>query len=259
MATVAILGSAYGEACLGNVLLSKTKISTPLGIVSLYKHPTLEAYALFRHGIPHTYLPNQIPYRAHAWALKEIGCKALLVTSSVGVLDESLPLDRPMIVNDLVMPENRLPDGTACTLWREKDKNQGHLVLGEGLFSKKLSDDLEKLIQNEDYPLVPRVLFAYVQGPRTKTAAENALLAKQGIQVNSMTLGPEVVLANELEIPAAALVIGHKYSLPGKKERLQKAEIKDSLDKSKEIFDKTALAFFKAAPKAEFQNRIYRY
>ena len=42
------------------------------------------------------------------------------------------------------------------------------------------------------------VVFAFSPGPRTKTRAENALWAQLGAQVNSMSLGPEVVLAEYL-------------------------------------------------------------
>ena len=54
---------------------------------------------------------------------------------------------------------------------------------------------------------LPRVVFGYAPGPRTKTAAENAMWARLGADVASMTLAPEIVLANELEIPCAALVV----------------------------------------------------
>ena len=37
-----------------------------------------------------------------------------------------------------------------------------------------------------------------------------------------MTLAPEVVLANELEIAVAGMVIGHKYSIAGRKDPLDK-------------------------------------
>ena len=49
-------------------------------------------------------------------------------------------------------------------------------------------------------------------GPRTKTALENKYWLQLGAQVNSMSIGPEVVLAQEMEIPAVALLVGHKYS-----------------------------------------------
>ena len=35
-----------------------------------------------------------------------------------------------------------------------------------------------------------------------------------GAQVNSMTLAPEIILANEMEISCCAAVVGHKYSVP---------------------------------------------
>ena len=61
------------------------------------------------------------------------------------------------------------------------------------------------------------LVFAYCRGPRSKTPAENRAWRTLGASVNSMTLGPEAVLAAELGIPAAAVVVGHKRSLGSEK------------------------------------------
>jgi len=227
-----ILGSAFEAPRIGDVELEPRTISTTHGEAVLHRYPRGDrgAYGLFRHGVPHRFLPNQIPYRAHAAALREVSCGALLVTSSVGVLDRDLPLDEPLLLDDLLMLDSRLPDGTACTMHHPAPvQDQGHLVLDEGIFSRALTEQVAGLIRERGFTATARALFAYVQGPRTKTAAENALLARLGAQVNSMTVGPEVVLANELEIPTAALVVGHKYSLPGATERLQPRAMERSL------------------------------
>ena len=167
------------------------------------------AFVLFRHGLPHRHLPNQIPYRANALALRAVGCRALVVTSSVGVLDRGVPLSTPLLAGDLLTLDNRLPCGAAMTLFDTPQPGQGHLVLQGGLFSAALNRQLRALGASG-----PEVVFGYVGGPRTKTRAENRMWAALGAQVNSMTVGPEVVLASELGIPCAALLVGHKHSLP---------------------------------------------
>ena len=132
-----IVGSAFTEKLPPNIELSHQEIATPWGKQDLYQIKNLDrsAYLLFRHGIPHQLLPNQINYRAQARALKEINCGALMVTSSVGVLDANLPLYRPLLVTDLMMLENRLPDGTTCTMFVKPEVQQGHLVLNDCAFA----------------------------------------------------------------------------------------------------------------------------
>lgn len=56
------------------------------------------------------------------------------------------------------------------------------------------------------------MVFAYCRGPRSKTPAENRAWRALGASVNSMTLGPEVVMAAELGMCTAAVVVGHKRS-----------------------------------------------
>jgi len=258
MPTVAaILGSAHDAPRLGPVELEPRSVSTPYGTVELHRFPRGEgeAWVLFRHGLPHRYLPHQIPLRAQAAALKAVGCEALLVTSSVGILDPALPLDTPLLVRDLLMLDNRLPDGTPCTMFLEPGPGQGHLVLQEGLFSPALSRQVADLLQRPD---APRVLFAHVPGPRTKTSAENAVLGRLGAQVNSMTLGPEVVLANELEIPTAGLVVGHKHSRPDHP-TLASHTIAATLQRSRDLLEQPVLAWLRHGRPVPFGNQLYRF
>jgi purine nucleoside phosphorylase len=174
------------------------------------------------------------------------------------VLDQNLPLDQPLLLSDLIMHDNSLPDGSACTMFPVPEEGQGHLVLDEGIFSKELSDQMASLAAKASTPVAASVVFVFTKGPRTKTAAENAMWAKMGGQVNSMTVAPEVVLANELGIPTAGLVVGHKYSLPGVRERLDHAGISRALKSSWKLLDHLATVFLKEAQPVPFQNRIFR-
>ena len=217
------------------------------------------AYVAFRHGLPHTFLPHQIPYRALAAAFAEVGCGALLLTSSVGVLDANVPLHRPLLVRDLLTLDNRLPDGSACSMFTEPAPQQAHLVLREGLFSRALGAQLRRLAEAAAAPIVGEVVFGYVGGPRTKTPAENAMWARLGAQVNSMSLGPEVVLANELGIPCAGLVVGHKYSLPRGGGRSGELDVARSLADSRDALERIVRAFLERGEPVPFANELFRF
>ena len=247
-----ILGSAFGDGS-GLGELVPVDVPTRFGAVVLHRHVQSGGFVLFRHGAPHRHLPHQIPWRAHALALKAMGVHALLVTSSVGVLDPSVPMNAPHLVADLMMTSNQLGDGSPCTLWTEHHPEQGHLVLEDGLFNGVLGDWLAGRVS------IPtrRLVFAYVPGPRTKTRAENGAPRATGAEVNSMSVGPEVVLANELEIPTVALVTGHKASRDGGGGT--QAEIARSLDDARAANLQAIRVFLQDAPAVAFGNFIYRF
>jgi len=262
MPVAVILGSAFEQPTLGDQPLDPHTVQTRFGQFLLHRYQRqdgLDAWVSFRHGAPHRYLPTQINYRAQAAAFQEVGCDALLATSSVGVLDPALPLDAPMLVSDLIMPDNRLPNGEACSMFPEPEPGQWHLVLDEGMVSEALNDQVEALCADAGLPVAGRALFLYAMGPRTKTAAENALWARLGAQVNSMTVGPELVLACEQGMPAAALVVGHKYSRPGMRDRLDRETMDDTLLTGRQVMDTLAVAFLEGGEGVPFKNRFYRY
>jgi len=262
-AVAVILGSAFSNSLPGRLDLEPEEVVTEWGTQPLYRVADAErpAYVLFRHELPHRLLPNQIDYRAQAAALQAVGCEALLVTSSVGVLDPDVPINRPLLVEDLLMLDNRLPDGTACTMFTDPEgfrDGHGHLVIDDSLFATELTEQVRDLAAGVRASVADDVTFAYVQGPRSKTAAENRALPRLGAQVNSMTLGPEVVLANELEIPCAGLVVGHKYSIPDR-DPPEREALSATLDRSREEQERIVTAFLEEAEPVAFPNTIYRF
>lgn len=256
-----ILGSAFDRSIPENIGMQSLEIDTRWGRQTLFgstNEKGRKIFAVIRHGSPHKLLPNQINYRAQAAALKAVDCGALLVNSSVGVLDPDLPLYKPMLLTDQLMPENRLPNGSTCTMFKEPSNEQGHLVLNEGLYSESLSRQVYTRNQESIYKPVSELVFVYAGGPRSKTAAENRMWANLGGHVNSMTVAPEVVLANELGIPVAGLVVGHKYSLPDV-DNPPEAEIKETLDRARTATEEILIDFLRNGEPVEFGNHIYRY
>jgi 5'-methylthioadenosine phosphorylase len=256
-----ILGSAFDEAFLDHFDAACRQIETPYGEWRLYRvesdrHAT---YISFRHGVPHSRLPPQIDFRAQAAAFERVNCGALVINSSVGVLNGELPIFEPLLLDDLMMPDNRLPDGSACTMFTEPSPEQGHLVLEHGVFDEQLSEQLAGLAGDVGIEIDEQgACFAYVGGPRTKTGAENRLWRQRGADVNSMTVGPEAVLANELGIPTAGLVVGHKYSVPDK-DPGEHDTIEESLDRARESILEILSRFMADGQPVEFKNYLYQF
>lgn len=258
MSVIAVLGSAFPQPVLGGRELEPLPLKTEFGDTVFYKYVRADgqlAYVLFRHGAPRKFLPHQIPYLANAVALRQLGCEALLLTSSVGVLDAQVPLGVPLSVIDLLMLDNRLPDGRTCTLFQQPYEKQGHLVVEQGLFSAELTEQVERIAEQLGAAAQGRVVFAYQGGPRTKTPAENAFFARVGAHVNSMTVAPEAVLANEAGIPVAALVVGHKYSLPTAPEA--PVPVQSSLEMSARYLEQVVLGFLEYGAPVPFRNQLF--
>ena len=102
------------------------------------------ARVIFRHGMPHQHLPQCVPWRAHAVVCRHLGVQSALVTSSVSVSEnipqrgQSVPLHVPIIVTDIFFPDNKLPDGSVCSLWYDGPPSKrlaGHLISSPTLFS----------------------------------------------------------------------------------------------------------------------------
>jgi len=262
-----ILGSAHDGRIPEELGMRPRTVHTPYGPQELLEGTTdagLPAHVIHRHGLPHARLPHQVNFRAQAWALRQAGCGALVLNSSVGVLVDDVPLFTPLLATDLLMPGNRLPDGSLCTLFTDEagaaDPEvralQGHLVLRDGIFSGALAAQLRSLA-----PIPPApdpLVFVYAPGPRTKTPAENRFWAAAGGQVNSMSVGPEAVLAAEAGIPCAALVVGHKrsgdtVSAPGHE------ALARSLDEARDATESLLLGFLRQGTPVVAGNLVYRF
>lgn len=256
-----ILGSAYQNRDLPGIETTELPVNTNWGKQTLYRVIGTEspAFIIYRHNRNEHLLPNQIPYRRLAAALHEINCGALVTTSSVAALDNDISLFRPLVVTDIMMPENRLPDGSTCTMFTEKTAGQGHLILSNGLISRSLNKQLQTISKNFLDHEQRDIIFAYAGGPRSKTAAENRMWAMFGAHVNSMTLAPEIILANEMEIPCAGLIVAHKYSIPGIANPKDSGDIDIQLQKSRDAFETILKDFLMKGQPVPFANHIYRY
>ena len=75
-------------------IIAEHDVDTPFGKPSA---KILEAqvedrrvYFLPRHGVGHTYLPSEVPYRANVYRLKKLGVTHVLAVSAVGIMKEEI-------------------------------------------------------------------------------------------------------------------------------------------------------------------------
>jgi 5'-methylthioadenosine phosphorylase len=195
-----------------------------------------------------------INYRANLVALKELRTKAIVATTVCGVLDPDIPLAKLAVFDDLYFPDNRLPNGEACTVYDKRgEKSRGHYI-----FDKPFSQQLrQQLIDAAGDPLT-NVVYAHANGPRFNTKAEIKMLRNHASFV-SQTAGPEIVLAGELEIPYALLGFGVDYANGVKKEPTPVEELKENLKKSKMVFTSVIRELIKEYTAPTFSGYIYRF
>lgn len=82
--------------------------------------------------------------------------------------------------------------------------------------------------------------------------------AQLGAQVNSKSLGPEVVLANEFGIPTAGLVVGYKYSIHGLESSHDDVSLAESLERARKAFGQFVVPFLQNARPVPYGNMLYR-
>lgn len=209
---------------------------------------------LARHGSDHSLLPNKINYRANLVGLKNLGVKALILTSICGVLNPDIPLTRLFVFDDMYFPENRLPNGDLCTVFNEiGEMGRGHYMFGQP-FSETIRN---MLIAAADEP-IPHGVYAHVNGPRFNSRPEIQMLQDYAMCV-SQTAGPEIVLAGELGIPCALLGFGVDYANGVAANPTPVEVLLANMELSKKAFIKTIKRFLKDYKEPEFDGFVCRF
>lgn len=162
---------------------------------------------LSRHGRDHSIPPTQVNNRANLWAIRELGCTHIIVTTACGSLRQEIRR------GDLVIPDQFI-DFT-----RHRIVTFYETFAGGNLKHCPMSDPFDgelrqKLIRNAAaIPLKfhPTGTVITIEGPRFSTRAESNMFRNWGADIINMSVAPECILANELGIPYAAIALSTDY------------------------------------------------
>ena len=167
----------------------------------------VEVAILSRHGRNHEIPPSQINNRANIWAIREMGCTHILVTTACGSLREEIKR------GDLVIPDQFI-DFTRHreVTFHEKFEagNLQHTAMAEPFdagLRKKFIDSAGKL----NLPFHHKGTVITIEGPRFSTRVESNMFRLWGADVINMSVAPECILANEMRIPYAAIALSTDY------------------------------------------------
>lgn len=85
---------------------TETSVTTPYGdpsdVLLEGKIHGIPCVVLPRHAKGHSIMPGKINYRANIWALKQVGCTHLLVTTATGSLREEIKPGHFVVPHDFI-------------------------------------------------------------------------------------------------------------------------------------------------------------
>lgn len=189
-------------------------VETPDGPVpvTVGRMGDVEVVHLARHRTGHELVSHQVTHRANVLALRELAVDAVLAVTVCGTCDPDAELGSLVVFDDLHFLQNRLADGSPCTLHTAPGAaGRGHWVF-EDPFSAPLRAALLEAARDADLPVRDGGCYGHVDGPRFNTKAEIRSLVAAGVTAVSQTAGPETTLCGEAGIPYALLGFQTDYA-----------------------------------------------
>jgi 5'-methylthioadenosine phosphorylase len=166
----------------------------------------VEVAFVARHGVGHTLLPSEVPYRANIAALKMLGVRRVLSVSAVGSLQEKFaPLD-------VALPDQIF----------DRTKGRASTLFGDGLvahvdfarpFCSSFGDIVESASRSSGANVHRGGVLVVIEGPQFSTRAESEAYRRQGFGLVGMTAIPEAKLAREAELCYATLAMVTDYDV----------------------------------------------
>jgi 5'-methylthioadenosine phosphorylase len=146
-----------------------------------------------RHGLKHEFPPHRVPYKANAWAMKELGVTRDLGPNACGSLQAGVKPGDFVICDQLVDRTRDRPntfyDGPVTT----------HISFADPYCPTMRTAAIEQG-RALGIPLHDRGTVVVIEGPRFSTRAESTWFSGAGWEVINMTQYPEAILARELEL-----------------------------------------------------------
>jgi len=185
----------------------KTPFGEPTSKLSLGSIDDTSCVLIKRHGAMHTIPPTQVNNRANIYALKEMGCKAIVASSACGSLRQEIGR------GDLVLPDQFID----FTRHREvsfftsfKHGEMKHTPMADP-YNESLRNTFIETAKHLNIDIHKTATVVSIEGPRFSTRAESNMFRQWGADIINMTTAPETILANELGIPYVLIALSTDY------------------------------------------------
>jgi len=195
------------------------KDTVELKVMTLYGEPSSaltkgfiedkEVVILARHGRQHTFPPTQVNFRANIHALKEQNCTHILATTACGSLRDGIKRG-DIVILDQFIDFTRFRPITFFESFLPGAENAKHTPMADP-FSEELRGKLIDNAKRLQLSYHERGTVITIEGPRFSTRAESNMYRIWGADVVNMSIAPEAILANEMDIPYAAVAMSTDY------------------------------------------------
>ena len=167
----------------------------------------VEVVLLARHGREHTIPPTQVNFRANISALKAAGCTHILATTAVGSLREEIKRGDLVIIDQFIdfTKQRKMSFHESF-----EPHNPVHCPMADP-YDERLRSLFIKECQQKKFSFHPRGTVITIEGPRFSTRAESHMFRGWGADIINMSVATETALANEADIPYAAVAMSTDY------------------------------------------------
>lgn len=165
-----------------------------------------EVVMLARHGRNHQYSPSQVNYRANIYAMKDQGVTHILATTACGSLREDIGRGDFVILDQFI----DLTRHRKSTFFDSFEEGARHTAMAEP-FDSQLRHALFSAATELKLNVHDSGTVVTIEGPRFSSKAESNMFRLWGADVINMSIAPEAILANEIELPYAAVAMSTDY------------------------------------------------
>jgi len=223
------------------------EIETPYGKPSSAfktgKIAGVDVVLLARHGRKHTIPPTHVNNRANLHAMKKLGVTHILATTAVGSLRENIGRGDLVVLDQFIDFTRR----RNVSFYDEFEPHKPtHCSMAEP-FNKELKEILIKSCKELKLKYHPKGTVITIEGSRFSTKAESNMFRQWGADVINMSIAPECILANEADIPYAAVAMSTDYDCIF--DNLPPVTWKEVLKVFKENVNKVIAVLVKTIPK----------
>ena len=204
--------------------LSRPKsVRTAYGRATVYLQEGGDYVLIPRHGAAHSLPPHGINYRANIAALEQLGVREVVASSAVGSMNRGFGVGRIGLVEQFLDFTKRRQN----TFFERRVVHTDMTNPYSGRLNRKLAEAAEKL----GVDVRGRLVYVCAEGPRFETAAEIRMYRALGGDVVGMTGVPEVVLADELGMEYASVVMATNWAA-GLQARVSQEEVLEVMKRS---------------------------
>ncbi len=184
----------------------ETPYGKPSSALSIGKINEADVVLLARHGTKHQFSPTQVNNRANIHALKEQGVTHILATTACGSLKEEIGRGHFILIDQFI----DFTKFRKTTFFDSFENESTHTPMAEP-FDAELRKLLYETSRELNLATHNGGTVVTIEGPRFSTKAESKMFRIWGADIINMSIAPEAMLANEMNIPYAAIAMSTDY------------------------------------------------